>query len=84
VHGSSGTEHDQRLEKVIIRLRESGFTLNRDKCQFRISKLVFMGHVLLERGIGPADVKVKPVVEALNNTACFIPDLATISAHSVC
>ena len=54
-----------------------------------------MGHVLSARGIGPADVKVKAVVDAceptnaaevrsflgpVNFTARFIPDLATVSA----
>ena len=31
--------------------------LNRDKCQFKMSHLVFMCHVLSARGIGPVDVK---------------------------
>ena len=54
-----------------------------------------MGNVLSERGVGPAEVKVKTVVDALeptnaaevrsflglvNFTARFIPDLATVSA----
>ena len=53
-----------------------------------------MGHVLSARGIGPADVKVKAVVDAreptnaaevrsflglVNFIARFIPDLATVS-----
>ena len=38
-------------------LSSKGLTLNRDKCQFRMSHLVFMAHVLSARGIGPADVK---------------------------
>jgi len=54
-----------------------------------------MGHVLSACGIGPADVKVKTVADAcelknaaemrsflglVNFTACFILDLATVSA----
>ena len=57
--------------------------------------LEFKGHVLSARGIGPADVKVKDVVDAceptnvaevrsflglVNFTAGFIQDLATVSA----
>ena len=75
-------------------LYEKRFTLNRDKCQLNISQVVFMGHVLSGRGIGPADVKVKAVVDArepktsaevrsflglVNYSSRFIPDLATIS-----
>ena len=54
-----------------------------------------MAHVLSARGIGPADVKVKAVVDTreptnaaevrsflglVNFTARFIPDLVTVSA----
>ncbi|XP_033725232.1 uncharacterized protein K02A2.6-like [Pecten maximus] len=95
VHGSSQDEHDQRLREAVRVLSESGMTLNSDKCEFNMSKLVFMGHVLSEKGIGPSEVKVKAVLDArepttasevrsflglVNYSARFIPDLATISA----
>ena len=69
--------------------------LNKDKCQLNMSQVVFMGHVLFGRGIGPADAKVKAVVGAreprtsaevrsflglVNYSSRFIPDLATIAA----
>ena len=64
-------EHDHRFENVVRVLSSKGLTLNRNKCQFKMSHLEFMGHVLSARGIGPADVKVKAVVEAreLKNAA---------------
>ena len=85
-------EHDARLNKVMERLREKGLTLNSDKCQFRISKIEFMGHVLFEKGIAPPEEKVKAILEArepatvsevrsflglVNFCSRFIPDLAT-------
>ena len=94
VYESNQAEHDQRLEKVLTRLREKGLTLNKDKCVFNMSKLTFMGLVLSERGIGPAKEKVEAVAEArepqsasevksflglVNFNARFIPDLATIT-----
>ena len=93
VHGSSAEEHNERLSKVVKILAEKG--LNREKCQLNKPKIEFMGHVLSSRGVGPADVKVKAVVEArepqtatevrsflglVNYSARYIPDLATISA----
>ena len=93
VHASTEEEHDRRVEEVVKVLTERGFTFNREKCQFKMPKLEFLGHVLSERGIGPADVKVRAVVDArepmnaaevrsflglVNFTARFIPDLATI------
>ena len=95
VHATTEEEHDHRYENVVRVLSSKGLTLNRNKCQFKMSHLEFMGHVLSARGIGPADVKVKAVVEArepksaaevrsflglVNFTARFIPDLSTVSA----
>ena len=95
VHAPTEEEHDRRFESVVQVLSSKGLTLNRDKCQFKMSHLEFMGHVLSARGIGPTDVKVKAVVDAcepknaaevrsflglVNFTARYIPDLATVSA----
>ena len=95
VHATTEEEHDHRFENVVRVLSSKGLTLNRNKCQFKMSHLEFMGHVQSARGIGPADVKVKAVVEArelknaaevrsflglVNFTARFIPDLSTVSA----
>ena len=95
VHAPTEEEHDKRSENVIRVLSSRVLTLNRDKRQFKMSHLEFMGHVLSACGIGPAHVKVKAVVDAreltnaaevrsflslVNFTARFIPDLATVSA----
>ena len=68
VHAPTKEEHDKRFENVVRVLRTKGLTLNRDRCQFKMSHLKFMGHVLSARGIGPADVKVKAVVDAREPT----------------
>ena len=62
IHGKDKEEHDRRLVKVLQTLKESGFTINNDKCELNMSKLVFMGHVLSARGIGPAEIKVQAVL----------------------
>ena len=49
-------------------LSSRGLTLNRDKCQFKMSHLESMGHALSARGIGAAVVKVKAVVDAREPT----------------
>ena len=64
VHAPTEEEHDKRFENVVRVLSSRGLTLNRDKCQFKMSHLEFMGHVLSAREIGAADVKVKVVVDA--------------------
>ena len=64
VHGTTHGQHDECLRKVMMRVRECGITLNIEKCQFSMSQLTFMGHVLSSRGVGVAADKVKAVVEA--------------------
>jgi len=41
VYGKDQEEHDERLRKVLCRLRKSGLTLNKEKCQFRKTRVSF-------------------------------------------
>ncbi|KAJ8375480.1 hypothetical protein SKAU_G00060600 [Synaphobranchus kaupii] len=59
VHAHDQETHDRRLHAVLTRLTERGLTLNPDKCQFNMDKLVFMGILLSEKGIGPTAERVK-------------------------
>ena len=94
VYGTSREEHDHRLEKVLMCIKNKGLTLNREKSKFYMSQLTFMGLVLTPKGIGPTEERVKAVLEArepenasevksflgmVNFSAKFIPDLATVS-----
>ena len=75
VHAATEEEHDQRFENVVRVLSSNGLTLNCDKCQFKMSHLEFMGHVLSAHRIGPAEVtcKVKAVVEP-----CYLKNVAEV------
>ena len=64
VHGRGVEEHDKRLDGVFQRLKERGLTVKPDKCEFRIPRITFMGHVLSEKGIGRKEEKVKAVSDA--------------------
>ena len=94
VHAPNQEEHDKRLQKLLSVLQEKGITLNREKCEFSMPKLEFMGLVLSERGVGPSEAKVSAVMNArepmsvsevrswlglVQYNARFIPDLATVS-----
>ena len=59
VFGTNASEHNIRLHAVLNKLQESGLTLNRDKCQFRLSKLTFFGHDLSSRGIKANDERFR-------------------------
>ncbi|KAJ8363309.1 hypothetical protein SKAU_G00121400 [Synaphobranchus kaupii] len=64
VHAHDQETHDRHLHVVLTRLTERGLTLNPDKCQFNMDKLVFMGILLSEKGIGPTAERVRAVAEA--------------------
>jgi len=49
VHAPTEEEHDKT--NVVRALSSKGLTLNRDKCQFKMSHLEFMGHVLSAHGM---------------------------------
>ena len=94
VHAPSQELHDIRLKQALNRIKERGLTLNKEKCQFNLNKLIFMGHVLSYRGINPTEDKVLAIAKARRPesarevrsflglvTFCsrFIPHLATLA-----
>ena len=94
VHGKNNEDHDRNLYKVLKRLEEKKLTLNSQKCQFRMYKVVLMGLLVSKYDIGPTEEKVRAVLEASRPTtptevrcflgmvgfcAHFIPIFATIA-----
>ena len=61
--GGIDETHDQHLRQVFRKLHENGLTINLPKCKFRISTMLFFGHVFSEKGMSPDPRKV----EALQN-----------------
>ena len=51
VFGSNQEQHDARLARALKKIRASGATLHPEKCEFRKTKLTFLGHVTNRRGI---------------------------------
>ena len=46
VPGRTHKEHDEWLQLVLQRLRDSGMTLNSEKCQVAQELVKFLGHVV--------------------------------------
>ena len=56
-------EHDSRLKQVHRRLKVSGLTLNKEKCQFKITSVKFLEHTVLFEGLSASSDKLKAVTE---------------------
>ena len=61
VHGRTRKEHDKWLQLVLERLRDSGMTLNSEKCQFAQESVKFLGHVVDSSGIRPHPSNVSAI-----------------------
>ena len=49
------------MRKLLDTILEKGLTLNKEKCKFRMTEQVLMGHLLSDRGIRPAQSKIAAV-----------------------
>ena len=64
--GCTQAEHDSRLMSVLDKIKASGVTLNKDKCQFSRSTIKFLGHIIDGTGIHPDPDKVQAIMEMKN------------------
>lgn len=62
VIGKDRAEHDDRLHRVLQKFREAGLTLN-EKCQFALTEIRFLGHVINSQGIRADPGKIKAILE---------------------
>ena len=93
VNGASQEEHQANLKEVLRRLAEAGLHLKKDKCNFGVAVVEYIGHQISKDGLATLDKTVRAVVEAPTPTdvtqvksfLCmltfyrrFLPNLATI------
>lgn len=94
VFGRSKQEHDERLKKVMERLRANNATLNAEKCLYGVREVEILGFCVNGKGIRPAQSKVEALFNFRQPTTKeevrsflglvqfnghFIPNLATRS-----
>lgn len=61
VFGRTLEEHEQRLLKVLDRLKEEGLKLSLDKCQFCCPSVTYLGHIVSKDGIATDPSKIEAV-----------------------
>ena len=99
VWGDTKEVHNQRLHEVLSRIKDSGLKLNRKKCQFCVTQITFLGHVLSGDGVDADPRKISAIIDIpvpqnktelqrflgmCNYLAKFIPDLASVIAPLRC
>ena len=66
VWGDNEEVHDQRLREVLSRIKDSGLKLNREKCQFCVNQVTFLGHVLSGEGVYADPRKISAIIDMPN------------------
>ncbi len=94
VFGATKEEHDANLDAAFSRLASKDFRLQLKKCEFTVSTITFLGHVISGDGIEPDQKNVQPILSAPTLTtetqvkswismvgfySDFLPDLATVA-----
>ncbi|GBG89213.1 hypothetical protein CBR_g48921 [Chara braunii] len=64
VYSSSYEEHVQHIEWALHALRDAGFKVALEKCQFFLTTISFLGHVVTDKGLQPEPQKVEAVRDA--------------------
>ena len=54
-------EHLNNLDKVLTHLKEEGLTLKKEKCQFLLRKVEYLGHIISPEGLQPTKTKVRAI-----------------------
>jgi len=63
IWGSSTSELETRTRATLQAVRELGRKLRKDKCQFNMTELTFLGHCISAEGIKPDSKKTEAIVE---------------------
>jgi len=63
VYSNSMEEHAEHLQKVFQKLRENKLYAKSEKCEFRVSKVDFLGHRITQKGLKMDDHKVKVILD---------------------
>ncbi|XP_052756325.1 uncharacterized protein K02A2.6-like [Galleria mellonella] len=63
VWGRNKEEHDCRLKCLLLRARNVGIKFNRQKCQFGVSEITYLGHKFDANGMRADSAKVKAIME---------------------
>lgn len=91
IASNSEEKHEKHIRIVLNRLKQAGFTINREKCEFGKQSIHFLGHIVTPEGIHPIPEKVEVIlayeeptivkelhlfIAMVNSYRCFIKSAA--------
>ncbi len=62
VYASDFDQHVQRVDQVLDRIKRAGLKLRPDKCHMLQTEVVFLGHVVSNKGISPDPSNISKIV----------------------
>ena len=63
IWGHSDEDHNRCLIRFLEEAQKTGMTLNVEKCKFKETELIYIGHRLTANGIEPDENKIKSKLE---------------------
>uniref|UniRef100_A0A0A9W3X7 RNA-directed DNA polymerase n=1 Tax=Lygus hesperus TaxID=30085 RepID=A0A0A9W3X7_LYGHE len=73
ISGETEEEHDRNLEAFIKRARENNIKFNKEKMQYKLKEVQYLGFIFSEEGVRPDPTKTKAIVEM--KTPASVKDL---------
>ena len=64
VTGSTVENHLANLDKILSIMATAGLKLNKDKCEYLLPKVEYLGHLIDRNGLHPTKEKVRAIQEA--------------------
>ena len=64
-YNEDGADHDTAVHKVLQWCEEVNLNLNKEKCHFRCTIMLFFGEVISREGVQPDEQKIKVLTDML-------------------
>lgn len=70
VWGETAEIHDQSLKLVLKMLKDRNVLLNHEKCKFKVTECIFLGHHISHNGVKPTDSRISAIKQFRKPETC--------------
>ena len=72
IYSSSVEQHAKRLDKVLQRLDEANLYIQLSKCNFAVTEVEYLGHIVSDKGIRPDPKKISAIINYPQPKTCLL------------